>query len=124
MRFEPRDPSALPTVYRRLRPVSDERFWSAIDERDADDLATPRDEAGRLLLPVGRAEVLTGLPCPTCGDPFPPDDRGTATPVHVGCRCTAASHAPRPTSTTTARRTSAVLAGSLTRSTEAWLSCC
>ena len=70
LRFEPREPSArLHTVYRRLRPVSDERFWSAIDERD--DLATPRDEAGRLLVPVGRAEDLTGLPCPTCGDIFP-----------------------------------------------------
>lgn len=114
LRFEPRGSSA------RLHTVSDERFWSAIDERDADDLASPRDGVGRLLLPVGRAEVLTGLPCPTCGAPL--DDHGTATPAHAGFRCTAVNPAPRRTLITTARRTSAVHAGWLTRSTGAWLS--
>ena len=92
LRFEPRDPSALHTVYRRLRPVSDERFWSAIDERNPDDLATPRDEAGRLLLPVGRAEDLTGLPCPTCGDPFPP---GRPRHCHA-CACGLQVHCSEP----------------------------
>ena len=90
LRFEPRDPSALHTVYRRLRTVSDERFWSAIDERD--DLATPRDDAGRLLLPVGRAEDLTGLPCPTCGDPFPP---GRPRHCHA-CACGLQVHCSEP----------------------------
>lgn len=91
LRFEPREPSArLHTVYRRLRPVSDERFWSAIDERD--DLATPRDEAGRLLVPVGRAEDLTGLPCPTCGDIFP-----AGRPRHChACACGLQVHCSQP----------------------------
>ena len=86
LRLEPRDPSA------RLHTVSDERFWGAIDERDADDLATPRDGAGRLLLPVGRAEVLTGLPCPTCGDTFPP---GRPRHCHA-CGCGLQVHCSEP----------------------------
>ena len=91
LRFEPRDPLALPTVYRRLHPVSDECFWSAIDERDADDLALPRDEVGRLLVPVGRAAVLIGLPCPTCGDHFPPGPRH-----RHACACGLQVHCSEP----------------------------
>ena len=68
----------------------------------------------------------TSLGCraPLAETPSPRDDRGTATLAHAGFRCIAASHAPRPISTTTALRTSAVLACSLTRFMEAWPSCC
>ena len=86
LRLEPRGPSA------RLHTVSDERFWSAIDERDPDDLATPRDGVGRLLVPVGRAGVLTGLPCPTCGDTFPP---GRPRHCHA-CACGLQVHCSEP----------------------------
>ena len=86
LRLEPRGPSA------RLHTVSDERFWGAIDERDPDDLASPRDGVGRLLLPVGRAEVLTGLPCPTCGDTFPP---GRPRHCHA-CACGLQVHCSEP----------------------------
>ena len=86
LRFEPRGPSA------RLHTVSDERFWGAIDERAPDDLASPRDGVGRLLVPVGRAGVLTGLPCPTCGDTFP---AGRPRRCHA-CGCGLQVHCSEP----------------------------